>query len=84
MVSCTRCHSINCRGGAMCTSGACKTCGRYACKGNCSTPIGFYSGKNSHKGGLLRCAVCGETYSNNHSSVMCDIKIRDASRKTRK
>lgn len=60
MPVCTRCNSLNCQGDWHCTTGKCKNCGGYSCKGNCTTPIG----KTRHA--LLQCAVCRETYSRIH------------------
>lgn len=76
MPSCTRCHSLTCNGGGACYSGACKTCGSYSCHGNCSVP-----GRSKPPPFLLRCAVCGETYSILHPSSMCQQNVERMKRR---
>lgn len=68
MATCTRCRSFTCNGG--CSGGKCRTCGNYSCRGNCSIPQ-RQTQYTSKPIGLLRCAVCGSTYSSIHTSSEC-------------
>ncbi len=60
MSTCSRCRQYNCN--SLCGLGACKTCGGYACKGNCNIPRGYKSPSL-----YSRCGVCGVEYMNSHN-----------------